>query len=41
VNSASTPARAVREYHPALQKHGRLEEVFHYQDLAALVKSLN
>ena len=32
--------RAVQDYYPALKKHGRLEEVFHYQDLPALVKNL-
>ncbi len=32
--------RALLLYHPALKAHRRLEEVFHYQDLAALVKSL-
>jgi hypothetical protein len=32
--------RALHEYYPVLEEHHRLEEVFHYQDLGALVKSL-
>jgi hypothetical protein len=30
--------KAMHEYHPVLKKRRRLEEVFHYQDLGALVR---
>ena len=32
--------RAVHEFYPVLREHQRLGEVFHYQDLGALVENL-
>ncbi len=40
-NSITAPAQAaLRTYYPVLQQHGALDEVFRYQDLAALTVDL-